>query len=444
MKSRSRADPHNPLGFAFQANVHGWDRYDGSQRANTVAKEYGWHGCQHGHQYFLVWHRMYLFFMERIMRRVANAPQLALPYWDYFNATQRAIPQPFRIPADPHANPLYVSERCDDVNRGKPMNPQLVNPNPALRTAFFATNKQNNELNVCHALGGARIDAPAFQSEGEGLLEMIPHNNVHMLVGGPGGFMSDNCMSARDPIFLVHHAQVDRIWESWVRIRGRGQPPLDSRYLNQTFHFWDENGRRVSVRVADFLDTGRLGYRYDTYVELSDREPEFKESPKLWASVNASALSFKADRLSATLPIEPGYEVRFAQMARQEVRHLRSSLQLSVGYLESDVIFHVYLNLPAQSQAYEQSPYFIGALAYIPTKCVSKTRRQAVSVSITNCYDVTTNLNQLLADSLLYTGGVPRELNLTFVPKSCDEELEGNWTHELVAINRVLLVHYFL
>lgn len=39
------------------------------------------------------------------------------------------------------------------------------------------------------------------------------HNRVHVLVGGT---MGDVSVSANDPIFWLHHANVDRIFEMWL------------------------------------------------------------------------------------------------------------------------------------------------------------------------------------------------------------------------------------
>ena len=63
MKSRPASDPTSWL---FQANIHGTDDAvpDGTSDV--------WNTCQHGSFFFLSWHRMYLYFFERILEgRVA-------------------------------------------------------------------------------------------------------------------------------------------------------------------------------------------------------------------------------------------------------------------------------------------------------------------------------------------------------------------------------------
>ncbi|MGH7262080.1 MAG: tyrosinase family protein [Nitrospiraceae bacterium] len=39
-----------------------------------------WNTCQHGSYFFLSWHRMYLYYFERILREASRDPNFALPY----------------------------------------------------------------------------------------------------------------------------------------------------------------------------------------------------------------------------------------------------------------------------------------------------------------------------------------------------------------------------
>jgi tyrosinase len=68
---------------------------------------------------------------------------------------------------------------------------------------------------------------------GFGVLEASPHNNVHRCVGSVDcnyvdaqGFMTD-MMSPVDPLFFLHHANIDRLWDVWTRKQVRlGLPTL--------------------------------------------------------------------------------------------------------------------------------------------------------------------------------------------------------------------------
>lgn len=50
-----------------------------------------------------------------------------------------------------------------------------------------------------------------------GDLEMNPHNSVHGMIGG---FMGDPYYAALDPLFWLHHCNIDRLWEAWMRTAG--------------------------------------------------------------------------------------------------------------------------------------------------------------------------------------------------------------------------------
>src|SRR5437899_3777698 len=89
MQSRQPSD-HTSL--IYQANMHG-----------TVDRPLlaDWETCQHGSFFFLSWHRMYLYYLERILRAASGDPYLSLPYWNYSDGADpnaRALPLPFRQP----------------------------------------------------------------------------------------------------------------------------------------------------------------------------------------------------------------------------------------------------------------------------------------------------------------------------------------------------------
>ncbi len=56
----------------------------------------------------------------------------------------------------------------------------------------------------------------------QGTLEQTPHNLVHVFVGG----IMAQANSALDPLFMMHHCNIDRIW--WMcEIRAAGLiPPI--------------------------------------------------------------------------------------------------------------------------------------------------------------------------------------------------------------------------
>jgi peroxiredoxin len=66
-----------------------------------------------------------------------------------------------------------------------------------------------------------------------------------------------------DPIFYLHHCNLDRIWESWNRLGNSN--PTDPKYQSRKFTFADRNGKRVDMPVSAGDRVAQLGFEYDKY-----------------------------------------------------------------------------------------------------------------------------------------------------------------------------------
>jgi Common central domain of tyrosinase/Polyphenol oxidase middle domain len=247
---QGRTDPTDPTSWAFQANIHG------TSVSNPLA---AWNQCQHRSFYFFSWHRMYLYYFERILRAAAGDPSLTLPYWNYTDdphvQNPNQLPLAFRQPQDA-SNPLYFSNRAGPMNDGSGFLPAAdVNTSIALALIPF---EGPNPI----AFGGGAEPQPAQFGLLEGALENTPHDQVHVDVGG---CMADVLCSANDPIFFLHHANIDRLWNRWIALGGgRQDPTTDTVWMTTVFTFYDENKHQVQLTGKDILDTVKqLNYCYD-------------------------------------------------------------------------------------------------------------------------------------------------------------------------------------
>jgi tyrosinase len=132
-------------------------------------------------------------------------------------------------------------------------------------------------------------------------LETGPHNNGHTITGGNNGHMCDG-MSPLDPIFWLHHCNIDRIWAEW-QTAGNTTPPLNLNYNGQ---FVNGAGQPVQASSASALDFAAMDYTYDTLfgplVARLEREllvkPKFPPDPPV--EINVRVLGGDPERRQVT------------------------------------------------------------------------------------------------------------------------------------------------
>jgi tyrosinase len=84
---------------------------------------------------------------------------------------------------------------------------------------------------------------------------------VHQSIGGNMAVVD---LASRDPIFFLHHANVDRLWSNW-NARGNANS-TEAIWRNFAFsrNFLAGDGSPWDVRVGELNSTPALGYRYDS------------------------------------------------------------------------------------------------------------------------------------------------------------------------------------
>ncbi len=256
MKALPKSDARS---WEYQGAVHG------IAPVPSALTKY-WAQCQHGSSFFLPWHRMYLLHFERIVAehvvQLGGPNNWALPYWNYSAAVVwRALPAAFRGAklANGTSNPLFVAQRKASMNAGGGVGakdvdlaPAMVAPGTTGSGGFF---------------GGA---AAGHFSGFFGELEGTVHNRIHVAVGGSVGWMSDPDLAALDPIFWLHHANIDRLWEVWLA-RDPAHRNLTTPYwlTGVSFDFHNAIGTPVSMRTIDVLNLAAPALDY-TYDDLTD------------------------------------------------------------------------------------------------------------------------------------------------------------------------------
>ena len=319
---------NDPRSWTYQAAIHG---------TLLSPAQTAWNTCEHGTLYFWSWHRMYLYYFERIVRSLSGNAGWALPYWNYGSASQRQLPVPFRDPA----SSLYTASRGAGWNSGA---------------------ASLNASDVDHGPGFV----PTDYALASGILEGTPHGAVHVRIGS---WMGSVPTAAQDPVFWLHHCNLDRLWNLWLaQGGGRSNPLSDAAWRNTKFTFFDENRKQVTLTGCGVLRAAlQLNYRYEG-------EP---------AQVNQYCLRIiipwlYLERLLIRWPIPPVLLTARPSRARLDITRLRDQLarvaqspddtlllrlEGLVAARQPGVIWQVYLGLPATARPDPKSPYFVGNVA---------------------------------------------------------------------------------
>ena len=340
-----------------------------------------WDGCQaHSEnptqpnyfqeQFFLPWHRYYVYYFEQIIRGVLQNADFALPYWDYLGGppASRSIPEEFRNPA----SPLFRPNRNPGVNDGAAID---VGPgrSPLNANAFRETlyiDSPDGSIGFCPQLDGN------------------PHGAVHVDVGN-GTNMGSVPTAAGDPVFWIHHCQIDRLWESWNRLPGRPNPMWPDR----SFVFANSAGGQVTAQVGGADRVALLGYQYDNYFV----PPGVAAAPVADAAAEPAAATAAAVVARAALAVRP-LEVRAiaprpvplgnapvraslalpapalggAPAARLAAPTGPRNLYLLLGGImlnanPGEVVYNVYLDLPEGTKPTPDDPHYVGTVNFFHT-----------------------------------------------------------------------------
>ena len=197
---------------------------------------------------FLAWHRRYLLEFERELQRVdallrpAATEKLGIPYWrwqDFFPAWLIGF-----LPAK-------------DPNTG--LTPPLRKNSPPPPKANAADiNTIVNQFSIQNTGLAGENDYTKFTYgiEGWGLrpngTKLPAHNHGHSWIGG---IMNNTSTSPTDPMFWLHHAEIDRLWQIWRLVNPTPAPLLAG--SDRIMDPWAES-------YDGLLDIGVLGYAYDS------------------------------------------------------------------------------------------------------------------------------------------------------------------------------------
>ncbi|KAJ3896545.1 tyrosinase [Lentinula edodes] len=303
--------------------IHGLPYVPWDGAGNNPVDTDAWEGyCTHGSVLFPTFHRPYVLLIEQAIQAAAvniaatyivdraryqnAASNLRQPYWDWArnpvpppevisldevtivdsSGEKISVPNPLRRytfhPIDPSFPEPYQSwpttlrhPLTDDANTSDnvpELKATLRSAGPQLKTKTY------NLLTRVHTWPAFSNHTPDDGGSTSNSLEGI-HDSIHVDVGG-NGQMSDPSVAGFDPIFFMHHAQVDRLLSLWSALNprvwitdgpsgdGTWTIPPDTVVGKDTdlTPFWNtQSSYWISANVAD---TSKMGYTYPEFNNL--------------------------------------------------------------------------------------------------------------------------------------------------------------------------------
>ena len=373
----------NRTSWRFLAAIHGFDeqswrdaqlfRPGEATPDDLVNRTYG-DQCQHGTWYFPPWHRGYLAAFEAIVAakiKEMNGPDdWALPYWNYLDTTNPEARLPDRSPNPLNKPPRRNTDVLSPVFPGMPD----IDLGAMAEPDFLVGNDGTIGF-------GGGITNFSRSGRRAGDLEANPHNPVHVMIGGlEGGYMSDPNFAGLDPIFWLHHCNIDRLWEAWMNAPERAMV-RDPRWLDgpaeRRFMMPRPDGSKMEFRPRETLKGGSLHPTYDDLVAgtglaaapvavagVSMGSTRTQQVAVLGAS--DESVDVGESPAATTVRLDPGPAAAAVQAmgpieAGKEVTRLYLQLENVTGVAPSAVI-DVFVNLPSGAAHADRSKYRAGSL----------------------------------------------------------------------------------
>lgn len=183
----------------------------------------------HGAPGFLPWHRSYLLDLERELQAID--PSVALPYWRFDRPAPNLFTRDFLGVTGPNNEVQFSPSNQLQfwATDGVPGIIRRPSFNPTTGRATGLTEAQT--LAISSAYGPFRSD-----------MEIDPHGSAHTSFDGSIRFIGT---AARDPLFFLLHANVDRLWAKWQR--------QFIRFVTTQPGTYDNSSPRAGHRLADTM-----------------------------------------------------------------------------------------------------------------------------------------------------------------------------------------------
>ncbi len=432
-------------GFAQDLWISHWQITSDTALPPQAEQDKFWNQCQHQSWYFLPWHRGYLQAFENIVRdtivKLGGPSDWSLPYWNYNEETTKLAS--FTLP-----NTFYDATLPDGTPNPLAL-PKLRFGNTVDHRVVIDPLKINlKSLNIALFTGGSTGGTPGFggpetvfhfDGDVNGGLESNPHNPVHIAVGGYinqkdaqgnvvqfEGLMSDPQMAGLDPVFWLHHANIDRLWQVWLDSNPAHQNPTDPDWVEgppssgRPFVMPAPDGSTYSYIVAQMLSLEELGYTYQDLSAPTLQSTQAKVAGQQLEAIavsdtkvtellgaNAQPINLLGSRIESPVRLDKPGIAKVTQnlsaargllasgnesLLPQERVYL--NLENIRGNLNA-VTLSIYVNLPAGASPASHPELCAGDIALFGVRVASQKDEGHAGAGLTEVRDITDIVNRL-------------------------------------------------
>lgn len=249
--------------------------------------------CKHSVYSFIAWHNPYVYQFELLLNkynRSKNQSYVTLPWLDLTDTNSD-----YGFINDPEITIFYDSQLITTEN---PLSTSYYYVEcervRIVRNGFLTAtnNKEYIQINTLKKQFNDAMKATNYEEFSSAANKDVqytpleaPHNSIHNIIGGQGGNMSEIPIAAFDPLFWLHHCNMDRYYYSWYsNITNNFSEPLYPKYITEEtmnkpcapffknhaystdyndYDYGWTNCTGMYAKVSDIIDIYKLPYTYD-------------------------------------------------------------------------------------------------------------------------------------------------------------------------------------
>ena len=354
----------DPMSWYYQGAMH-W--IPDSIGKNPLCESYStvadlkeaWDNCTHSPSgkekiHFLVWHRLYIWHFEKIVRKLSGKKDFALPYWAYTNnnSSDKIMPSLLRD----QKSSLYESCRFDSVNNGFPISGETERALDMTKLMTY-TDYKSFCLSINAAPHGAMHDYIGAGNDTTGLLQF--NNPITNSISNTG-LMGWVPTAGFDPVFWLHHSNIDRVWQQWTNSENGKMITLEElKSVEWPYVFFDENGNKVEYTMEEVIKI-----IYDMDYDFDDTKVQSKSQNTLVQStpirpIAISTIDFKVNKGFTNVKVDK------LLTSSSPSSFSKMNMEVEVSFIEVPRgVYEVYLNLPSGEVRHPSSEYFVGFMNF--------------------------------------------------------------------------------